>query len=165
MGEVVQSSSKVLTSLISPPFDEIYPTSLSYHLLFQTLTSVYQLLDNALPDCFGEHWLCVPPGPNPQPPFVFLPTVLVDSFTLPLVNCSEPNITTTPYLSISHPDCFNSSRTYFVNTLTSADWNSTITLSTTAPNSYAQTFTLCLFYVAHKYAARWSVPWCSFFQC
>lgn len=49
--EVVQSSSKVLTFVISTLLGDIDSTSLSHHLWFQTLTS-------ALPDCSGECWLC-----------------------------------------------------------------------------------------------------------
>lgn len=51
-----------LASLISSHLDYIELTSLSHHILFDTLTSAYQLLNNALPACFGEYWLCIPPG-------------------------------------------------------------------------------------------------------
>ena len=46
--EVAQCPSKVLTSLTSPLLGDIDPTSLSYHLLLQTLISENQLLNKAV---------------------------------------------------------------------------------------------------------------------
>lgn len=162
VGEVVQSSSKVLTSLMAPLMNT-NPSSLSYHLLFQTLISTYQLLNNVLPNRFEECWLCVPPGSNSQPPFVASPIVLTDFPTLPLLNCSEPNITTTPYLShislFGISDCFSSAGTHLVGILDSKDCNNTITLNTTTqplcPNIHNASI-FCGTQVYHCLPASWS---------
>lgn len=137
--------------------------NLSYHLLFQTLISTYKLLNNVLPNRFEECWLCVPPGSNSQPPFVASPIVLTDFPTLPLLNCSEPNITTTPYLShislFGISDCFSSAGTHLVGILDSKDCNNTITLNTTTqplcPNIHNASI-LCGTQVYHCLPASWS---------
>lgn len=54
---MAQRSTKVLTPLISPLLDDTDPASLPHLLMIQT--SAYRLLDKALPDRFGEHWLSV----------------------------------------------------------------------------------------------------------
>lgn len=154
MAEVIQSSSEVLTSLISPLFDDINSTSLSYHLLMQTLISAYQLSNNALPNCFKKCWLCIPPESNSQPPFMASPTVLLDSPTLQLVNCSESSITTTPYLShislFGIANCSNSSGTHLMGTLDSAACNNTTALSTATQTICPNIHSAFQFSVAHK---------------
>lgn len=55
------------SSLIAPLLDDTELTSLSscsLHLLYQILTSTYQLLNDTLPGCFRDCWFCVPPRPN-----------------------------------------------------------------------------------------------------
>lgn len=154
-----RSGPKILTSPISPLFDDIDPTSLSYRLLFQTLTYVYQLLNNSLPDHFEEDWLCVPLGSNSQPPFVTSSFVLLDSLISLLLNCSEPNITTSPLLShmslFGIADYFN----IFVGTLGSTDCDNTILLDTTTqppcPNIHNASI-LCGTQRYHCLPTRWS---------
>lgn len=106
-----------VSSLIAPLLDDTELTSLSscsLHLLYQILTSTYQLLNDTLPGCFRDCWFCVPPRPNLWPPIMASPIGLLDSLTSPLINCSEPNIITNPYLSHSFgiTDCFDSSGTH-----------------------------------------------------
>lgn len=110
-----RSGPKFLKSPDIPNITLLDFTSLSHHLLFQTLTS-------ALPACFGECWLC--------PSQVKLMTTIcaLDHLTRvisPLVHCSESNITNSPYFShvslLGITDCFNSSGTHVVSTLDSAD--------------------------------------------
>lgn len=85
-------------------------------------------------------------------PFCVKPRTTICGFThwttrltLPLINCSEPDITATPYICHTHllgmTDCFNSSVTNIC-TLDSLDCNNTLTLSTS-------TQPLCL--NVHKY--------------
>lgn len=90
-------------------FDDIDLFFLSYHLLFQSLSCAYQLLNGAPPDHFEEYWLCVPPGSNSV-------TIVASPILSLLVNFSKPDITPTPYLShislFSLTDCFSSSGTH-----------------------------------------------------
>jgi hypothetical protein len=53
VGEIIKHSSEVLTSLISPLIND---TNLSFLLLLQTLTSLYQLLNVILPGHFKDCW-------------------------------------------------------------------------------------------------------------
>lgn len=56
-----------VSSLIAPLLDDtelISLSSCSLHLLYQILTSTYQLLNDTLPGCFRDCWFCVPPRPN-----------------------------------------------------------------------------------------------------
>jgi hypothetical protein len=56
VGEVIQHSSEILTSLTSP----LNGTNFSFRLLLQTLTSAYQLLNVTRPGCFKVCWSHVP---------------------------------------------------------------------------------------------------------
>lgn len=68
--EETQHSSKLITSLISSLLNN---TNLSFHLLLQTLTSSYQLLNINQSDGFGDCWLCVSSGMSSTLPLTVCP--------------------------------------------------------------------------------------------
>lgn len=94
---------------------------------------VYQLQSNTPWSLWRVLIVCALLGSHSQPPLVTSPIGLLNSLTLPLSNCSEPNITPTPYLSyiplFGITDGFNSSGTYFMSTLDPSNSKNTLTLS------------------------------------
>ena len=120
VGEVIQHSSEVLTSLTSPL---INGTNLSFHLLLQTLTLAYQLLNVTRPVCFKDCWLCVPPGTNSQLSLTVSLVILPSNLTSLFVSCPESNVAMTPYLAsiplLGMGNCFKTSGTRSVGTLSS----------------------------------------------
>jgi hypothetical protein len=96
VGDVIKHSPEVFTSLTSPLINSI---NLSFCLLFQTLTLVYQFLNVTRPGCFKDCWLCVPPGTNSQLPFTASPVILPSNLTSPFISCPDFDVAMTPYLS------------------------------------------------------------------
>ena len=111
-------------------------TNLSFHLLLQTMTLAYQLLNITRPGRFKDCWLCVPPGTNSQLSVTASLVILPTNLTSPLASCPKSNVAMTPYLtSISLFDVasyFKTSGAHSVGTLSSLDCNKTITLDTTS---------------------------------
>ena len=107
-------------------------TNLSFCLLLQTLTLAYQLLNVTRPGCFKDCWLCVPPGTNSQLSLTASPVILPSNFTSAFVSCLDSNVAMTPYLTsiplFGVANCFKTSGTRSVGTLSSLDCNRTITL-------------------------------------
>lgn len=94
--EVVQSSSKILTSLS----EDTDPTLLSLRLSFHTSTSAYELLNNARLTAARltalENVGCVSLlGSRSQTPFVALPIVPCHSLNYPKPSITTPRISPT----------------------------------------------------------------------
>jgi hypothetical protein len=98
-------------------------TILSFHLLLQTLTLAYQLLNVTRPVCFKDCWLCVPPGTNSQLSLTVSLVILPGNLTSPFVSYPDSNVVMALYLiSISFfgmANCFKTSRTHSVGKLSS----------------------------------------------
>lgn len=129
------------------------------------LTSTYQLLTNHFRECCYVSLLGQTHNNHGASTIV-----LLDSPTLPFVNCSKPNITT-PYLShlslLGITVCFNSSGTLFVGTLDSADFTLTLSTATQSlcPNSHnASIFCSTQVYLCLPTGKSVTCPRCSFFQ-
>jgi hypothetical protein len=127
--EIIKHSSEVLTSLTSPLINN---TNLSFCLLLQTLTLAYQLLNVTRPGHFRDCWLCVPPGTNSQWSLTASSVILPSNLTSLFVSCPKSNVAMTPHLTsillYGVANCFKTSRTHSVGTLSSLDCNKTITL-------------------------------------
>lgn len=114
--DVKQHSSKVLTFLSSPLLDNTDPTSMSswsFHLLFQTLTSVYQLHNKTFPGTLeNASWLSLLSGASNCHlwlHFINSPLVTpVNSWT----KYHQPPCLAYVFL-FSIADCFNSSGTHW----------------------------------------------------
>jgi hypothetical protein len=111
-------------------------TNLSFRLLLQNLTSAYQLLSVIRPGHFKGCWLCAPAGTNSQLTVTASPVILPSNLTSPLASCPKSNVTMTPYLTsiplFGVANCFKTSGTHSVGTLSSLDCNKTITLDTSS---------------------------------
>lgn len=131
----------------------------------------YQLPNNTLLACFRKGWLCVPSGSNSWPPFIDsqLDYQMVIS---PLINCSEPIISTMLYLShtfLEYCRLYKPSGTQFMGKLELPDCNNTLTFEHCEPPLY-----LNIHYTSILWALRFTtayllgflrlVPSCSFFQ-
>lgn len=84
VGEMIQHSSKVTTSLSST-----LPVS---YLLLQTLTLAYWLLDVTQPGLFGDCWFCVPPGASSQLPLTASPIALPHLSPAAPVQCCHDSL-------------------------------------------------------------------------
>ncbi|XP_021044529.2 uncharacterized protein LOC110314599 [Mus pahari] len=101
-------------------------------LQMDTLTLAYPLLNVSRLRHFKDCWLRVTPENNSQLPLTGSPVILPRNLTSPFVICPDSDVAMTPYLS-SIPlfgvvNCFKTSRTCSVGTLSSLDCNLTTTL-------------------------------------
>lgn len=133
-GEVIQHSSKVR---IAPVWNN---TELSLHLLLQTLTLAYRLLDVTQLGHFGDGWLCVSFGTSSQFPLTVSSVTLSNNLTSQTTNCPELGVVTTPYLFLNThfgtADCFKASGTHFVRASNLLDCNKALTLNTPPQPQY-----------------------------
>jgi hypothetical protein len=125
----MKHSSEVLTSLTSSLMNG---TNLSSSLLFQTLTSAYQVLNVTRPVHFEDCWLCVPPETNSQLQITASMVILPCNLTSPFISCPNSAVAMTPYLSsiplFGMTNGFKTCRTHSVGMLSSLDCNRTTTL-------------------------------------
>ena len=160
VGEIIKHSSEVLDSLTAPL---INGTNLSFRLLLQTLTSAYQLLNVTRPGRFKDCWLCVPPGIDSKLSLTASPMILPNNLTSPFVSCPDSDVTMAPYLTsvplFGMANCFKTSGTCSVGTLSPLDCNKTISLDISSlPQCPAiqNTSILCGTQVYHRLPASWS---------
>lgn len=131
--------------------------------MLQTSTSAYQLANVTQPGPFKDCWLCIPPGTNSELPLRASPGIQPDNLTSPFVSCPHSDVATTQYLSsvplFGVANCFKTSGTHSVGTLSSLDCNRTTTLDIPSlPHCHAaqNTSILCGPQVYHRLPARWS---------
>ena len=141
-------------------------TNLSFCLLLQTLTSTYQLLNVTRPGHFKDCWLYVPPGTNSPLSLTASPVILPSNLTSSFVSCPDSNVAMTPFLTsillFGVANCFKTSRTHSVGTLSSLEvlkCNRTTTLDISSlPQCPAvqNTSILCGTQAYHHLPASWS---------
>lgn len=150
---MIQHSSRIIISSI---FLLSNNANLSFHFRLQTLIFAYWLLNVTQPGCFGDYWLCAPPGTSSKVPLT------ASNLTSPFTNCLESSVAMTPYLFLitlfDMENYFKASGTHFVGALNHLDYNKILNLDTPPQLSALplKHFDVCSSQVYHYLPASWS---------